>query len=87
VRVRYEPVNGEPVRGAAVAPAASGTVDVDLVSDPVAGGLTVRLDGRLSLFAYAAPSLADAQFGDQFVPATTSDHGTPICHALQDRRS
>jgi hypothetical protein len=39
------------------------------------------------LFAYAAPSLADAQFGDQFVPAATPDRGTPICHSLQERRS
>jgi len=84
VRARWAPVDGASVDGTAVR--SSPLAKLDISSDPVAGGLTVSIDGHLSLYAFAAPPLTDATWSAEFEPVTTRDRGTPICTFLQDRR-
>ena len=80
---RWTPTNGTPVDGTPVH--SSPVPQLDIASDPLSGGLTVAIDGHPSLYAFAAPSLANATWMAEFEPVTTSDRGTPICRFLQDR--
>jgi hypothetical protein len=80
---RWTPVGGTPVDGTPVG--TSLLPRLDIASDPLAGGVTVSIDGHPSLFAFAAPLLADVTWSAEFEPVTTPDRGTPICRFLQSR--
>jgi hypothetical protein len=81
--VAYRPTAGEAVIGAPV-PVGQGPVALVIESDPVTGQLTVTLDGRQALFAFAAPDLVDAaaSAGIEIVASPS----TAICDDLQARR-
>jgi hypothetical protein len=82
--VEYQPDAGDRMQGTPLVVDRS-PVAIDIVSDPVTGRLEVRADGRLALFAFAAPGLSDAAVTG-LSPVDTADRGTPICHDLQARR-
>ena len=85
----YRGGDGTTVHGSIV-PSDGGPVDVEVTSDPVAGGLlgglSVAIDGRDVLRAFVAPELADMNASDGLTITTPSGPGTPICTALAARR-
>lgn len=81
----YTPVDGEPAIGVAVSLGDLPAL-VDITSDPISGGLRVQVAGRQSLFAFAAPSLAQATITDNLRPTIAADGNTPLCDFLQSRR-
>jgi hypothetical protein len=80
----YLPVDGELVVGTPV-PRTNGPVHVTIESDPITGHLTITINGRPALFAFAAPNLAEATTSESFFVDHTS-RTTPICDDLQARR-
>ena len=76
-------IKGEPIRWD------GGSVDVEIISDPAAGGLgrglDVRIDGQPALRDFSAPDLAAMTAGDGFAPQQSDDGGVPICADLVRR--
>ena len=66
-----------------------GDVDVEIISDPVGGGLgfglAIRIDGQPTLRDFSSPDLAVMVPGDGFDPAQSDDGGVPICADLVRR--
>jgi hypothetical protein len=66
-----------------------GDVHLDIVSDPVSGGLgrglEVWIDGRSALRDFAVPDLTGMTSGDGFDPQLSDDGGVPICADLVRR--
>ena len=64
-------------------------VDLEIVSDPVSGGLgrglEVRIDGRSALRDFAVPDLTGMTTGDGFDLQPSDDGGVPICADLVRR--
>jgi hypothetical protein len=64
-------------------------VRIEIVSDPVSGGLgrglEVWIDGRSVLRDFAVPDLAGMAPGDGFDPRSSDDGGVPICADLVRR--
>lgn len=79
----FAPEQGDPIVGAPV-PMRRASAAIDIRSDPVTGRLEVLVDGEQSLFAFAAPNLADAEVGN--LQRATDVDTTPICQRLQARR-
>jgi hypothetical protein len=84
VTASYLPVGGELVVGTPV-PLTNGPLRVTIESDPITGHLTIALSGTPTLFAFAAPDLAEATTSPEFA-VDASTRGTPICDDLQARR-
>jgi hypothetical protein len=66
-----------------------GDVHLEIVSDPVSGGLgrglEVWIDGQSVLRDFAVPDLAGMATGDGFDPQPSDDGGVPICADLVRR--
>jgi hypothetical protein len=66
-----------------------GDVHLEIVSDPVSGGLgrglEVWVDGRSVLRDFAVPDLTGMTSGDGFDPRVSDDGGVPICADLVRR--
>ena len=84
VTTTYLPLDGDPIDGTPVS-VGPGTATVEVESDPVTRRLTVAIDGRPALFAFAAPDLAEAVTSASFSVAAVNG-STPICDGLQARR-
>ncbi|MGB8860300.1 MAG: hypothetical protein WCC60_13625 [Ilumatobacteraceae bacterium] len=80
----YQPNDGDAAVGSPVA-IGGDQVRVVIESDPVTGHLSVGIDGRPALFAFAAPDLVDAVASPAFV-LDPPRRSTPICDDLQVRR-
>ncbi len=84
----YRPASGTTVEGLPL-DWGGGDVDVEIVSDPVGGGLgrglDVRIDGEPALRDFSAPDLAAMTSGDGFDPQQSDDGGVPICADLVRR--
>ena len=77
----WDPPDGE--SSAALVPAGA---LVEVVADPVAGGMHVVADGTEVMFLLASPDLSTATLGEGIEDRTPTDRGTPICDAIAARR-
>ena len=77
----WDPTDGE--SSAALVPAGA---LVEVVADPVAGGMHVVADGTEVMFLLASPDLSTATLGEGIEDRTPTDRGTPICDAIAARR-
>lgn len=84
----YQGGDGSTVHGSIVA-WDGGPVDVEVTSDPIAGGLlgglSVTVDRRDTLRAFVAPELGDMTASGGLAITIPSDSGTPICDGLTAR--
>jgi hypothetical protein len=84
--VTYVAADGTASTGTA-ALTGGGTIHVEIISDPVLSQLEVHLDGRLALFTFAAPPLAEATVEGSVTVDPPAADSTPICQRLTQRSS